>query len=349
MNIGFFVIAASILLIVCAVLLFILTQDEGSGLGKACTITSECASGFICDNGSCKIPIGGSCIETPNACVTGSSCVNGVCISNIIPPKPIPSKCNKKNKQSSPCSPKKQSSPCSPKKQSSSCSPKNQSSNSSPNCNPADKNISNIIQGTGSGTLYYNNTLKSKSPTKLSKGVILGSAYYNERVYFLTSSSSAIQVYNLVTKTFEPTIAQNLTNITGLESTSDGMLYARVGNTIYYGVIPQPLLGTSITWTQMNSPAVYEITTAPNRSILHMITNHNQANTIYTDDVNVIMYLYSTTVDIITNGTLETLSRPNGKYPLYKNGKIKWTDYYNRYFLDIVNNTSQEIFLYIAP
>ena len=118
---------------------------------------------------------------------------------------------------------------------------------------------------------------------------------------------------------------------------------------VYYSIIPQALLGTSITWKKMSSPAVYEIATAPNRSLLHIVTTPELNTTIYTDNTNVTMNLYATTVDINTNGSIETLQRPNGKYPLYINGKIKWTTNYQRYFVDILNNYQQDIFLYISP
>lgn len=336
MNISFFVIAASVLLIIAAVLLIILAQDEGSGIGKPCTVTNECSSGFICDNGKCKIPIGGACTDNPSSCVTGSSCVNGVCISDIIPIPPVPPKPCKK----SPCS--------SPKKK----SPDTSSSSSTPaKCNPNNnQQITNIIQGYGKGTLYYSATSKSKSPTKLVTDTILGSAYYGERIYYITkSNSTVIQVYNLITKTSEPTISQNLSNITGLESTSDGVLYCLVNGVVYYGTLPEPLLGASITWSILNSAPAYEIATAPDRSTLHVITNPNEANIIYTENPNIIMRLYTNTVDVITNGNVESLTRPNGKYPLYKNGKLRWTDYFQRYFIDIINNYPQDIFLYISP
>jgi hypothetical protein len=335
MNISFFVIAASILLIVAAVLLIILAQEDGSGLGKPCTETSGCSSGFICDNGKCKIPVGGSCIDNPTSCVTGTTCVNGVCVPNIIPPIPIPKPDKCQNQK--PCSP-------SPKKCKKPCSP---TSPSSSNNDPT--NLDTTIQGYGTGTLYYTNNLKSTSHIKLNKNTILGSAYYNERIYFITKSEpTIIKVYNITTKSYEPTISQNLTNITGLESTSDGILYCLVGNTVYFSSIPQALLGTSITWEQINNTVAYQISTPPDRSILHIITDSTQINTVYTDNPNIIMIVYPTTVQVITSGNSETLPRPNGKYPLYINGKIKWTDFFQRYFIDNFNSTYQSIFLYIA-
>jgi hypothetical protein len=52
------------------------------GADSSCKTNTDCP-GLICgSDGKCVISIGGNCVANPNSCITGSSCIDGLCTNN---------------------------------------------------------------------------------------------------------------------------------------------------------------------------------------------------------------------------------------------------------------------------
>jgi hypothetical protein len=76
----------TILALIIVVIIYASTNTKNSNntnnsIGSICSSNTDCP-GLTCNNGLCKIPIGGNCVANPNSCSSGSSCIDSVCQSN---------------------------------------------------------------------------------------------------------------------------------------------------------------------------------------------------------------------------------------------------------------------------
>jgi len=90
MGTGLFLFLVIVAIIILAVIVFCIIKVTSDSLndttvvieiGDICSDTLNCPLGLECDSGRCRIPLNGPCLLFPNLCVTGSTCVNGRCIS----------------------------------------------------------------------------------------------------------------------------------------------------------------------------------------------------------------------------------------------------------------------------
>lgn len=91
-DIIFIIIIIVIIALVIWIIYLIVRQDTGNGgiividgdLNSSCTSSANCNANLVCDNGLCKVPLGGRC-SSLNDCASGATlCVDGICAGGLL-------------------------------------------------------------------------------------------------------------------------------------------------------------------------------------------------------------------------------------------------------------------------
>jgi hypothetical protein len=314
------ILIIALIVYIIAIVLFIIVKPTGSSPGKKCTTTSECQTGLQC-TGVCSVPKYASCSYSPDNCITGTVCNKGRCVvvitENIIglPDSGVGPSLKPVN-------------------------PDTISETSSDNDNISDLNNTmaieegNIIEAP-IHTLYFSETFESNNPQKIYTGHIISATYHNNKIYFITTTPNIIYVYDINNKKLITSLTHNFGQLEDLESTIFGDFYTRKGTSIYTSTISSVIYWNRL---QINNVDVSAkgLTTDPIEENVYFL-DQNNLHKIYTDDPTITLILNENNVMIYTNNILtETITRPDGKFPLYQHGTLSWTLYEYRYF---INNT----------
>ena len=87
---GFLIIIIIIIIVVIIIVIAVFRpfSPQNIPLNGKCDEATRCQSGLICDNGVCKVPIGGAC-STDNDCVSrAAGCQAGICQQTVTAPPP---------------------------------------------------------------------------------------------------------------------------------------------------------------------------------------------------------------------------------------------------------------------